>query len=85
MSRPPQPKLVRLEPPGPYITLVAEGFLGLAISPSQGSTQMLRFVLSDGLELHLPLSDTAYERLEDQLAGLRLARAEAEMSLAGAV
>jgi hypothetical protein len=66
MANLPLPKAVSLEPPGPYILATAEKSHGLAIPPT-GLPQQLRFVLSKGTELQLPISDGALKRLYDQL------------------
>lgn len=68
MSDLPHPKRVQLTPPGPYILQEAQGFLALAIAQGQLPIQ-LRFVLGDGQELHLPISNIALGRLYAALKG----------------
>ena len=55
MANIPVPQHVQLVPPGPHVLTTAEGFLGLAIVGAKLPVQ-LRFVLEDGVELHLPLT-----------------------------
>ena len=54
---------------GPFVTPIAEGFLGMAIAEGRLPTQ-IRLVLVDGQELHVPIEELALRRLHKQLHGL---------------
>ena len=62
----PRPIPVQLNPPGPWIVPAADAFLGLAIDPLTAQAQ-LRFVLLGRVELHIPLTNIAYQSLKDIL------------------
>ena len=59
------PTSVRLEPPGPYILPTGQEFLDLRpfASQSQAQTHLLRVLLERGMQLHLPMKDTVWQRL----------------------
>jgi hypothetical protein len=69
MSNLPLPKPVQLGPPGLYSLPEAVGFVG----PSGAAYQLpvqLHFVLKDGTELDLPMSNIVLGRLYTALKGL---------------
>ena len=61
--------LVQLKGGGPFVTPVAEGFLGLVVSQARLPVQ-IRLVLAGGQELHVPIKELALRRLHKQLHGL---------------
>ncbi len=69
MSQPPVPKLVQLEPPGPYRTPVVEAFLGLMAFQGELPPQAC-LVLQGGIELRIPLHQEALEKLRKVLNDL---------------
>jgi hypothetical protein len=68
MSNLPLPKPVQLGPPGLYILQDAVGFPGPVVDQVRALTQ-LHFVLKDGTEFLLPISDYSLERLYTALKG----------------
>ncbi len=62
MPQPSVPKPVRLEPPGPYETPVAEAFLGLVVSQGELPPRAC-FVLQNGAELRLPINTATLDDL----------------------
>ncbi len=69
MSPPPIPKLVQLEPPGPYETPIVEAFLGLMVSQGELPPRVC-LVLQGGTELRIPVSPEAQEKLRKALNAL---------------
>lgn len=72
------PKPIQLDGPGPFETPAVEGFLGLGTLADRGPAQTLRFVLSGGSELRLPIAAHAFDKLLGQFAALHEARLKAE-------
>ena len=71
MSMPQTPKLLRLDPPGPYVTQVVEAFRpALGYPPGEGLPIRLCFILSNGVELHLPVSVEIADEIRDTLTSL---------------
>ena len=72
MTDTPQPKLVQLDPPGPYILPTGQEFLDLRPSKdqSQAQTHLLRVLLERGAQLHLPMKDTVWQRFYVALKAL---------------
>jgi hypothetical protein len=69
MSNLPLPKPARLGPPGLYILPDAVGCPGPVADQVRALTQ-LHFVLEDGTEFLLPISDYSLKRLYTDLRGL---------------
>ena len=59
---------VQLVGDGPFETPVAQGFLGLAVSPGQSPIR-IRFVLAGGQELLVPIEELALRRMYKLLHG----------------
>ena len=66
MSRPPIPKPVQLEQPGPYETPIAEAFLGLMVFQGELPTRVC-LVLHGGIELRIPVPPEIQEKLRKAL------------------
>ena len=64
MTRLPLPVPFRLDPPGPHVAPTAVGSPGLVIDLATGLSQ-LRLILVGDIELRLPLTNEAYQRLKD--------------------
>ena len=64
MTRLPLPRPFRLDPPGPHVAPTAVGSPGLVIDLATGLSQ-LRLILEGGIELRLPLTNLAHQRLKD--------------------
>ena len=60
---------------GPLVMPAVVGYLGLTL-PAGGRPTQIRFVLEDGLELHLPIPVAAYNKLLAQFAMLYAERSE---------
>lgn len=68
MPRPRPPTLVRLDPPGPYVTLTAQAFdMALGYPPGEGLPVRLVFVLSNGVALHIPATPETVDSIRDRL------------------
>ncbi len=67
------PKLVQLDPPGPYILPAVETYQATTIAQGRLPVQ-LRLFLENGTELHLPIAAHAFEKLLHDFHGLHEAR-----------
>ena len=68
MPQRPIAKPVRLEPPGPHVMPDVAAFeMGLGYPPEAGLSMRMRFVLSDGVELHLPVTPEIACEIRDSL------------------
>ena len=71
MPRRPPPKLVQLDPSGRHVTpTVASFWPALDYPPEGGLPMRLCFVLSDGAELHLPVTPEIACEIRDNLTKL---------------
>ena len=68
MPRRPAPKLVQLDPSGSHVTPTVASFWPALDFPPEGESLMrLCFVLSDGAELHLPVTPEIACEIRDSL------------------
>ena len=62
----PEPKPVRLDPPGPHVTATVTVFLGTEDATTL-KPALFRFLLDNGAELHTPVTATAVEAIRKLL------------------
>ncbi len=58
----PEPTLVRLDPPGPYVTPAAIELLDVVVATEESPAQLF-LLLSDGAKLYIPLIRRVVEDL----------------------